>query len=99
MDRPTITIDGRKIELPEAKARIWREIIKFDETRKEIPTADFVDRHAEIIALAFGVTADEVLDNLEVGEILPVYLSVLTALLEMLTAKMSGKKTEAEPQP
>ena len=89
MDKPTITINGKQISLPPVKARFWREIIHFDEVREEIETKDFVDEHARIIALAFGVTQDEVLDNLSVDDILPTYAKTLRYVISLLSAKIN----------
>ena len=95
MDKPKITIDGKEIEMSTPKARLWREIIKFDAERKNLPVEDFVDDHAKIIASAFGITADEVLDNLKVEDILPTYFEVLSSVLLMLTAHMPTAKKNA----
>lgn len=93
MNKPIIEINGKKIELPPVKARVWREIIKFDEERKTILSADYVDKHCEIIALLFGVTKDEVLDNLEILEVIPLYSEILTYIVAMLSVGLGdGKK-------
>lgn len=97
MEKPTINISGTVLTMPEPKARIWREIIVFDEERKTIPAVDIVDKCCEVIALAFGhtLTKDDVLDNIEIGDVLPLYFEILRYILEMLTVKI-GKKNELE---
>lgn len=99
MNKPIITINGVQIEMLVPKARMWREFIKFDEERKDISSVDFVDRHSEIIAQAFGVSKDDVLDNLSVDEILPAYTEVLRYLVSTLTSRFVGdKKNDAAAQ-
>ncbi len=100
MDRPTITIDGKTIDMPTPKARFWREIIKFEEGRKELTVEKFCDEHVNIIARAFGVTGEEVLDSLDVDEILPTYMNVLMYIMQLLTArlKVTKKNEDIEAQ-
>lgn len=95
MDKPKITIDGKQIEMLTPKARLWREIIKFDNNRKDLPVDIFVEEHAKIIAMAFGVTVDEVLDNLDVTDILPTYSEVLGSILLLLTEHLPRAKKNA----
>lgn len=95
----TILINGAERELLKLKARLWRQVMKFDEERKEILAVDAVDRYCEIIALAFGVTADEVLDGLYIEEVLPKYFEVLNEVVGMLTAKLGKKNAEEETAP
>ena len=97
MDKPKITIDGKEIEMQTPKARLWREIIKFDSERRDLPVDNFVDEHAAIIAKAFNISVDEVLDNLEVSEILPTYSQVLGTVLLLLTEHLpQAKKNTVE---
>lgn len=98
MDKPKIAINGKQIFLPPVKARFWREIIHFDEVREEIASKDFVDEHAKIIAIAFNVTQDEILDNLSVDDILPLYSSVLRYVIHLLSAKVGKKNTLVETE-
>ncbi len=92
----TIKIGEKIIELPKIKAGMWREIMKFEEERKEIRAADIVEKYCEIIAAAFGVTIDEVLENLSIDEVVPKYYEILNAMLGMLTAKLGNKKNAGE---
>lgn len=97
MDNPKITINGKEIELPPIKARLWREIIQFHENRKNISTADLMEKYCAIIALEFGVTTDDVLDNLNVEDVGRLYYDVFDVVANLLNAKI-GKKNETEKQ-
>lgn len=92
--RPTIEINGKTIEMPSLKARAWREIMKFETERKDIETIEYVDKLCEIIAMIYGVTTDEVLDNLEIGDVHAKYYEVLAAVVSMLYEKLEDKKNE-----
>ena len=100
MDRPTIVINGKTIEMPTPKARFWRELIKFEERRKDLTVEDFCDEHVKMISAAFGVTTEEVLDSIDVDEILPTYMNVLTYIMALLTArlKVTKKNEDIEAQ-
>lgn len=95
---PTLTVDGKEIEMAGVKARAWREIMAFEDKRKELTVSAAVDEYCRIIALAFGVTVDEVLDNLELADVLPKYFEVLDAVISMLTEKLSKKNTAETPE-
>ena len=95
MATPTITIDGKEIPM-KTKARLWGLIMKFAKDAKNIPREEEVDRYCEIIAVAFGVTTDEVLDNLEIADVAPTYFNVYEAVIGLLTSKIKKNKTESE---
>lgn len=99
MDTPNIEINGEMKVLPPIKARTWREIMQYETQRKDtkVFTTDDVEKHCAIIALAFGVTTDEVLDNIDITDVIPTYYAVLRRIAAMLTEKLIvDKKNEPE---
>ncbi len=94
----TITINGKEIEMTEIKARLWREIMAFEDKRADLPVMEAFDETCRIIAVAFGVTVDEVLDNLEIEDILPKYFEVSNAVVVKLTEKLGKKNADAAAQ-
>ena len=90
----TIKLGEKIVELPKIKAGMWREIMKFEEERKEIKSADIIEKYCEIIAAAFGVSTEEILENLLIDEVVPY--EILNAMLGMLTAKLGNKKNAVE---
>lgn len=92
MNKPDISINDKLIFLPEIKARLWREIMQFEEVRKDLKSVDAIEQYCGIIAKAFNVTADEVLDNLDISDVLPTYFGILNCVLAMLTEKLVDKK-------
>lgn len=92
MDKPTLTIDGKKIEMLEPKARFWRLGIKLSEQRKDLPAIDYVDAYCEFIALVFGVSNDEVLDNIDVVDVMPLFYDILAYIMGRLWVKFEDKK-------
>ncbi|MBQ9487531.1 MAG: hypothetical protein IJU91_07015 [Selenomonadaceae bacterium] len=100
MDKPTLTIDGKKIEMLEPKARFWRQGLKLSEQRKDLPAIDYVDAHCEFIAQVFGVSVDEVLDNIDVIDVMPLFYDIVAYIMSRLWLKLTDKKkaevTDAE---
>ena len=100
MERPTITINGNVIVMPEVKARVWREVMQLENDVPEIKkVADFrnldaIDKICAVIAVAFGVSSDEVLDNLYIADVLPTYFGINAVIYSMLTEKLSKKNAE-----
>ena len=94
MEKLTITINGKEIEMPPIKARLWKTIMNFHSARKDIPAADLVEKYCEIIAIAFGVTCDEVLDNLNLEDVGETYFKVFDVVVAVLSVK-TPKKNDA----
>ena len=90
MDKPKITINGKEIEM-QTKARLWSVVMKFEDERGEFSVADAVEKYCEIIAVAFGVTTEEILDNLDIADVAPTYFKIYNAVAELLTKKRTGR--------
>lgn len=101
MEIPEIKINGEIVKPQQPKAKIWREVMRFDEIKKDMDLTDFVDAHAEIIALVFGgsITKEIILDNLEIEDIVPTYRKIYLWILALLTSKLekipNGETPEA----
>lgn len=97
MEKPIIEIDGKKYEMIDVKARMWRLFAEFDEKKKTIKLVDFVDEHAKILAVFFkGLTADDILDNMPLGEILNTYRKCSRYLIGLLNGKFETLEKNAE---
>lgn len=92
MEKPAILLNDKYIALPDVKARLWREIMQFESTRKDLKSVDAIDGYCGIIAQAFNITVDDVLDNLNLEDVLPTYLKIFNLVVAMLTAKIGDKK-------
>lgn len=80
MEKPTITIDGKKHEMIALTGRTYRIASEFDNNQPQITDADFIERHAALVAEFFSrVTKDDVLD-LPLEEILPASIAVRRAV-------------------
>lgn len=94
MARPTITIDGKTVEMKTTLVEVFRKILKFDSERTTVPAIEFVDRQCEIIALAFGVTEEQIYNNLDVAEIIPKYSEISIYLSDRLIGKIKKNMPE-----
>ena len=75
---------------------------ELDENKKDIPNVEFIERHAEIIAVFFNVTADEVLDYMDLADVTKTFYdcyrymnSVLYSKLKKLDSTLGGEEAEA----
>ena len=85
-----IDINGKKYKPGKSKAKMWRELMEFDNQKTDIALEDFIDAHAEIIVKTFGnqdLTANMLIDNMDLDEILPLYSSVFKWFCGQLNAK------------
>jgi hypothetical protein len=94
-----IIINNRKYKPGKSKAKMWRELMKFDEQKTDIPLEDFIDAHAEMIVKTFAnpdITPELILENLDMDEILPLYTTVFKWFCSQLNAK-AAKLPNDEP--
>jgi len=90
MDELKIVLDGVEHIAPTPKARAWRKIMEFDGQDKDIAAPDFLEKYAAVIAECFGddVTADMILDSLDIDDILVMYRSAVQWVLGLLHRKL-----------
>lgn len=88
MDKPTITINGKTIEMRSLKGRDWRVFGEFLNTDNRLQTPEYMEKYADFIANFFdGVAADDVL-NLSLEEILPVYIDIRKYFIAAISARI-----------
>ena len=79
MERLTITIGDKEHEMIALTGRAYRLAAEFDNNLPQVTDADFIERHAGLVAEFFpDVTKDDVLD-LPLEEILPASIAVRKA--------------------
>ena len=97
MERPTITIEGKKYEIKKLTGRDWRVFSEFNDKIPQYTDADFIEKHAAFIAEFYnGVTADNVLDNMPLPEIVPASMAIRNYILQSLTAKFKEVEKNVE---
>lgn len=97
VNAPKIVIDGKTYQAKKPKARFWREIMAFDDSIPSLTTVEFIDQMAGIIALAFkDLTADEILDNVELDDIRKIYADLYKWVLWLLNSKMETLPKNSE---
>lgn len=87
MDTPVIYINGKKIKARTPKARMWYDLVRFEE---DIQAAENpAEKCAELIASNFeGLTVDEVLDNLDVNKLMPTIRELGAWVFYLVNAKL-----------
>lgn len=89
MKFPQIEINGKTYEMQEPRARMWRTFAEFDEKKRDLSNAEFIEKHCEVIASVFsGVTVEELLDNLVLSDVLKLYRDCYICLSELMTSKL-----------
>ena len=92
-----IKIGKEIIKAKSPKASVWREFEKFDSERAnlinecEAKMGEWIYCHAEIIAKVFAnekVTADTIMDNVAVEDIVPLYRDCYAYLVSLISAKL-----------
>lgn len=90
MKRPTITINGKKYELPKPKCGVWRKLMEADKNTREVFSEDFIENRCEFLAEAFGggLTTEFLLDNLYLEDAAQAYREVTKFMIGELTPKL-----------
>lgn len=95
MERPTITIEGKKYEMKRLTGRDWRIFSEFSEKAPAYTDADFIEKHAAFIAEFYDVTADDILDKVPLEEIVPASVAIRNHVMQSLTAKFKEVEKNA----
>jgi len=80
---PKININGKSINTKPLTMGVYRQIIKL-QAQENITDAEALDNMAEIIGLAYGVDAAEVLAE----DVIPAYREVVKWANESISAKV-----------
>lgn len=87
-----ISIAGKKYPVAKPKAKEWRELSKFMDERNDISSVDYIDKHAEIVAVLAGdkeLTAAFIIENADLDEIMPAYYALSNSIIGGLNSKLS----------
>ena len=97
MERPTITVDGKTYELPRPKCGVWRRLLEFDKNHGNIFTEDAIEKRCEFIAEMYGdgLTADKLLDELYLDEIIPAFRAVTSYLVSTTRPRLEATEKNA----
>lgn len=97
MERPTITVNEKTYEMKKLTGRDWRVFSEFNDKVPQYIDADFIEKHAAFIAEFYmGITADDILDNMPLAEILPASLAIRNYITQSLTAKFERLEKNSE---
>lgn len=90
MTRPTITIDGKTYELPRLKGGAWRKLMLHDKEHGDIFAEDFIEKRCEFLADIYGggLTAEILLDNLYLEEIIQSYRDCARYILGCISGRI-----------
>ena len=88
MQRPIIIIDGKRYELPQLKGSAWRKLVAADK-EQDIFAEDFIEKRCQFLADIFGgdLTADILLDNMPLEDIVQAYRDVAAYIIGRITAR------------
>lgn len=96
MERPTITVNEKTYEMKKLTGRDWRVFSEFNDKVPQYTDADFIEKHAAFIAEFYmGITADDILDNMPLAEIVPASMAIRNYVLQSLTAKFKEVEKNA----
>lgn len=90
MDRPTITVGGKTYEMPRPKCGAWRRLLEFEKNHGKIFAEDAIEQRCEFLAEFYGggLTADKLLDELYLDEIVPAVRAVMNYLVGTMAPKL-----------
>lgn len=98
MKKPTITIDGKTYEFPRPKYGVWYKLLEFDKNHHDIFEEGILEKRCEFIAELYGgvFTANDLLDNLYLDEIIAAYGSCVDFLLNIIQGKYAEIEKNAD---
>lgn len=98
VQRPTIFINGVEYWASEPKVKAWHDFIAFDTGAKNLPAAEFLDAMAALVSQLFdGVTADDIINGLELTKLRPLYRHCRDWIIYLVNAEMDELPKNGEP--
>ncbi len=94
MDKPTLTINGTVHTIKELKARDWRYFAEFVGADLKPTDSDFVDKHAAFIAYCFDVDVEDVLNEVYLCDIMPLYADIHHYIMAIIFEKLDASLKE-----
>lgn len=92
--KPPTLLLGEKTLKMKTSAGVANEILKFSDERRKLEVDNFLQRHIEIIALAFGTTADEVKEKVSLGVVVSKFLDCLEYVARAIVWKVEGVRND-----
>jgi len=98
MERPIITVNEKKYEMPRPTGRAWRRLLEFDKNHNDIYAEDFIEKRCDFLADIYGAkfTADDLLDTFDIAEITQAYRDCAGYILGRITAKFEEVEKNVE---
>ncbi|WP_085023897.1 hypothetical protein [Anaerovibrio sp. JC8] len=92
MEKPSLIIDGAKIEPAKPKMKVWRAFLASTETNLEETSLEtFLEKQIELIIIGFGrpdvVNKESIDENIEIADIVPT----VKALFQWIQAETFSK--------
>ena len=97
---PKLKINGEIVHPDRPKAKVWREVMQFDEEKKSFSDASLIEEYAKMLAVAFGgkVTAEKIIESVDLEDIIPAYRDVYVWLIEIASKKLEQIPNAAAPE-
>lgn len=93
MKNPTLNLNGKTYEMKPVKAKIWRIMLQFEQSKKDIDISMFIKSHCEILEQLFDVDADKIEDECALEDITKTYTDCFAYVMQLIT-----KKTKELPE-
>lgn len=95
---PSIIINGEEKEMTKPKVNIWREVIGLRDKVKELTPVEYIDANCAILAKVFGVSEEEIKDNVEIDEVAKKYFEVYEYCAMLLFSKVKPDNEEEQAE-
>ena len=93
MEKPKIEINGMEIEPAEKiSVNTWRKVMELESKYKTIQPLELVDGISGALAEVYKVSAEEIMNSLEVDELVSKYFEVYEYLIYLLFSKVQPTK-------
>lgn len=98
MDKPTLTINGAVHAVKKLKACDWRIFAELVGADLKPTDSDFVDKHAAFIAYCFDVNVEDLLNQVDLCDIMPLYADIHNYFMAIIFEKLDAgiKKLNAD---
>lgn len=96
--RPVLKIGPNSYKASVPKVKAWHDFMEFETSIEDLPTVEYMDRMAELVASLFpNTTADVIMNNVDLPDMKPLYNKCRDWIVYLVNVEIDKIPKNGEP--